>query len=983
MPGIVGFISRGPATACENLARLMSASMQHESFYTLGTYSVPELGVYAGWVAHEGSFAASQPFFNETGDVVLLFSGECFTDPQARAALICKGRSLTKNPADWLVHRYEEEGDRFFENLNGVFSGLLIDKRLGKVFLFNDRYGVERIYWHEADGEFYFSSEAKALLRILPELREFDTDGVAQFLAFGCTLGTRTLFRGINILPGGSLWSFEEGRYRKRRYFSPQQWETQPALSAEGFESELEETFKRIVPRYFESESRIGISLTAGLDSRMIMACRREVNEKPICYTFSGSRGSTLDDRVAARVAAACDLEHKVLRVGSEFFSDFARLTDRTVYTTDGSLGATGAHEIYFNKQARQLAPVRLTGNYGSELFRGISTFKPLRLTPDLFEPEFASSLNSLAESMPFQNEHRVTLSAFREIPWNLFGSLAAARSQIVVRTPYLDNEMVALAYQNPEPSSRSPRTALRVIQKNDPVLGRISSDMGFRANDGRLLAAARYLFCRTTFKLDYANNEGLPNWFSPFDPVFKRVGFGMGILGLHKFLHYRSWFRQELASYVRDAVTNATSQQMPFWNPDFLKRLIHDHTTGRKNYVREINAVLTLDAVERMLFRGFADEIDGYTIRELQSHPRSRLEKHAIPRDPTRWMGYPITLSLKGISPRDSHHVNHPRKWKVVSANSGTATSCLPTFLGIGSMRCGSTWLYEVLKLHPDVRISDCKEVDFFFLPQMLQHDLNWYEAHFKPNNGSQPRPVRGEISPRYARLKPWQVNQIAELLPDLRIILTLRHPIERVWSQTLYDFGRLQGRDIRDVSSVEFLRQLERARNRLSSDYLRTIKIWSNAFGREALHVGLYQQLRDDPDAYVNGVLKHIGASTPWALPAEFTQERVWSTKSLVKHERDIPELVQWYIADQLLESTERLNELLEGRVSKWVEELRTIRSKTRSSWRLLKELNRIVLSMPERLAYEAYHAVLDVRLWRRWQQLQTSYLSGINFR
>jgi hypothetical protein len=301
---------------------------------------------------------------------------------------------------------------------------------------------------------------------------------------------------------------------------------------------------------------------------------------------------------------------------------------------------------------------------------------------------------------------------------------------------------------------------------------------------------------------------------------------------------------------------------------------------------------------------------------------------------------------------------------------------SYLPTFLGIGSMRCGSTWLYQVLKRHPDIQLSELKEVDFFFLYRMWCHDLNWYERLFAPDNGDSPKPVRGEISPRYARLKAWQVKRIAELLPGLRIIFTLRHPIERVWSQTLYDFGRLQGRDVRKVSSVEFLRQLERARNRLSSDYLRTIKIWSNAFGRQALHIGLFEQLRDDPQTYINGALKHIGASTPWPVPVEFAQKRVWSTNSLVRQERDIPELVQWYIADQLLESTERLNELLDGRVSNWVEELRDVRGRSRLSWRILKELNRTILSIPETLAYEAYHAVLDVRLWRRWRHLQTNH-------
>jgi hypothetical protein len=141
--------------------------------------------------------------------------------------------------------------------------------------------------------------------------------------------------------------------------------------------------------------------------------------------------------------------------------------------------------------------------------------------------------------------------------------------------------------------------------------------------------------------------------------------------------------------------------------------------------------------------------------------------------------------------------------------------------------------------------------------------------------------------------------------------------------------------------------------------------------------LHISLFDELRDDPEGYVHGILRHIGASRPWHVPAELMQKRVWSTNSLVKQARDIPELVEWYIADQLVRPTERLNDFLDGRVSSWVEELRDIRGRTRLSWRILRELNRTILSIPEELAYGAYHLFLDVKLWRRWQHLQATHL------
>src|ERR1051326_515500 len=361
MPGIVGIISRRSAADCTPMLESMLDSMQHEEFYTSGSQVDPDLGVHAGWTAHPQSFAAQQVFSNEAGDINLVWAGESFIDAETRKFLERKGRPIDHN---WLVHLYEERGEKFVEDLNGIFSGLLIDKRLERVLLFNDRYGLERVYCHQADGEIYFASEAKALLRVLPETRSFDSNGVAQFLSYGCTLEGSTLFRGIERLAGGSLWSFAGGRCRQDRYFSPAAWESETVLSAKDFETEFQDTFNRVLPRYFESPNPTGISLTGGLDTRMIMACLPQTAEPTVCYTFSGPDGKTMDDRLASRVASVCGLNHRILRLESDFFGDFGSHVDRTVWASDGCSGPTGAHEIYLNRAARQFAPVRLTGNY-------------------------------------------------------------------------------------------------------------------------------------------------------------------------------------------------------------------------------------------------------------------------------------------------------------------------------------------------------------------------------------------------------------------------------------------------------------------------------------------------------------------------------------------------------------------------------------------------------------------------------------------
>jgi asparagine synthase (glutamine-hydrolysing) len=587
MPGIAGIIGPKPAGECERAVTSMIAAMRHEPFYESGTYLAPEMGVYAGWTAHPRSFAARESAAGTPPHLAWMLSGECVSD--------AGGADIGMS--------YARLGDGFVRTLNGLFSGVLIDRSRARVLLFNDRYGLERIYFHEADGVVYFASEAKALLRVLPELRAFDDDGVAQFLAIGCTHGQRTLFRGVHLLEGGSLWCFERGEQRRQRYMTPACLEAQPALSEEAFNEEFAARFKTALTRYLGDAEGVGISLTGGLDTRMIMACLPPTSKRPISYTFSGQRDRTLDERIAARVAAACGLDHRVLRIGTDFLSGFASHVDKTVYVTDGCFGATGAHEVYLNAKARQLAPIRLTGVYGSEVLRSMSTFKPLGLSSDMFDADFGPAIALAARMAAPNGDHPVTFATFKEIPSNLFGSLAAGRSQVTFRTPYLDNDIVSLAYQAPVHVRRSPDSALRLISRNHPHLARIPTDRGVVAGPHGSFHPLRRLFAEVTFKLDYLHKEGLPHRLSPLDPAIDRLSL-FGVLGLHKYLPYRRWFRKELSSHLRQVFADARTSRLPYWNHAFLATAVGDHLSGRRNYLREINAVLTLEAVDRLLIR-------------------------------------------------------------------------------------------------------------------------------------------------------------------------------------------------------------------------------------------------------------------------------------------------------------------------------------------------------------------------------------------
>ena len=144
VPGIVGIVTNRPKAEAERELSQMLETLRHESFYVADTWSDPVLGVYVGWVAREGFFAAEMPLRNEHRDVTLIFSGEEFPEQGKIQSLRAAGHAVSQDGPAYLVHRYEDEPD-FPKQLNGRFHGLVADSRkwVGNV--------VQRPLWFAAN----------------------------------------------------------------------------------------------------------------------------------------------------------------------------------------------------------------------------------------------------------------------------------------------------------------------------------------------------------------------------------------------------------------------------------------------------------------------------------------------------------------------------------------------------------------------------------------------------------------------------------------------------------------------------------------------------------------------------------------------------------------------------------------------------------------------------------------------------------------
>ncbi len=598
MPGIVGIITRLPQDAARHELCRMLQSMQHETFYTCGTWSDPSQGIYVGWVAHRGSFAAEMPIQNETKGVTLIYSGEEFAEPGTVDALRARGHQILKGGASYLVHRYEEEAD-FPARLNGRFHGLVADNSRDTTLLFNDRYGLQRLYYYEGKETFYFAAEAKAILRVRPELREIDSRGLGEFVVCGCVLENRTLFRGLNLLPPGAAWSFRNGRLdQKKFYFQPEEWEAQEPLSADEYPEILRDTFVRNLPRYFEGPEKIGVSLTGGLDTRIIMACHKAAPGSLPCYTFGSMYRDNQDVKLARKVAEICGQPHQVITAGEEFLSRFPYYAERTVYLTDACVDLGRSPDLHVNERARQIAPVRMVGTYGSEILLQDVMFKAVAPRDGLYQPSLEPMLQEAKATYDRSlKTHHVTFAAFRQSPWHHYGVLSLEQTQVAVRTPYLDNDLVKTVYRAPRASYINQQSRVGLLRSGNPALATMRTDRGTRGLNSSITRAA----LEFSFKAEYAYDYGMPQWLARLDHWLAPLHFERLWIGRHKIFHFRPWYRDQLAPYVREMLLDERSLARPYLQPRTVRNIVAGHLSGTRNYTLEIHRLLTLELAHRL----------------------------------------------------------------------------------------------------------------------------------------------------------------------------------------------------------------------------------------------------------------------------------------------------------------------------------------------------------------------------------------------
>lgn len=574
--------------------------MRYEHDYAADVVSCPELGACAGWVGWP-LFAPASRAHEDTVQTVVMVAGEPLSESvgedagegdghAAGAGAAAVGRWLRRHGVDGLVH------------VHGIFSGFFMDRERGESILFTDRYGLERLFLHRHGPRLFFASEAKAILAVAPSARTIDATGLAEWVSCGCTLGSRSLFREVELLAGGTALVLPPAREpRRTRYFDRATLEQLPILRPGDFLESFEHALHTAVNEALTRGPAAAISLTGGLDSRLVLGCADAAPRTQPCYTFGSMFRTTGDVAVARAIAAACDQPHRELKLDHGFLENAQAHLRQAVYISDGYLGLSGSTELYLNRQARAIAPVRVTGNWGGELMRGVRAFKFRLPKGDFLRPSFRAAVDEAQRTFSATAPaHPLSFTLFQQAPNQGYGRYAVERSQVLMRSPFLSEDVVRSLYQAPLSTRTSTDMVVRLLAAR-PQLIAIPTDIGRLGRGPRAVQALRHAWRRAIVKAEYLTSHGAPDWMAALTarlPPLERA-----FLGRDKFQHFRLWTRQQLSSHVRDVLVRDGRAALEAWfDTPRIAAMVEAHVAGRANYTEEIDRLITIAIMHQTL---------------------------------------------------------------------------------------------------------------------------------------------------------------------------------------------------------------------------------------------------------------------------------------------------------------------------------------------------------------------------------------------
>ncbi|MEO7653014.1 MAG: asparagine synthase (glutamine-hydrolyzing) [Bryobacteraceae bacterium] len=553
-----------------------------------------------------------QPMSNEDGTVWIVFNGEIYDYRALRGDLIAQGhRFATHSDTETIIHLYEQEGVEGLSRLRGMFAICLWDSRRRKLVLARDRFGKKPLYYAVLPHGIYFASELKCLATAGVPL-EVDEDALRLYFQFSYIPDPYSAYRAVRKLPaGGWLECSGDGSVREGRYWKlPAPAETIPGHTGEAeMATRVRAAFDESVAVRMIADVPLGAFLSGGIDSGSVVASMALQSPEPV-KTFSiGFEESAFNELpYAAMVAKMYRTEHHEIVVKPDAIS----LIQRLVRHFDEPFADTSAIPTFIVSEfAAQHVKVALSGDGGDELFDGYDSLLAMqRLRKlDLIPGVARSLLSWAADQLPYSAYGKNYLRMisrptaldryfeFNYTPYFLRKRLLQAKWVPPADAAFLqrmlphcflpgDASIVSQAVYFESTANLTGDMLVKVdrmsmansLEVRCPLLDHHLAELAatiphaWKLRDGR----GKYIL-----------RQALGGRLPPALLQRGKMGFGVPL---------GSWYRGPLREFLWDHLTSKQFGERGIVSPEFLKELLEEHQSGRRDNQHWLSMLLMLE---------------------------------------------------------------------------------------------------------------------------------------------------------------------------------------------------------------------------------------------------------------------------------------------------------------------------------------------------------------------------------------------------
>lgn len=554
----------------------------------------------------------NQPFKKENKTII--FNGEIYNHKELRKELLKNNKFTTNSDTEVLLTAYINYGEKCLSKLRGMFSFIVYDEISKIVFGARDTFGIKPLYYINNDDFIAFSSEYKALIKLLKNI-SVDHEALQNYLSFQYTPNYNTIINEIKEVPNGTYFTIKDGSLKFYKYHDIK-------FSNEGVtEKEIYDCVNDSIKHHMIANVEVGSFLSGGIDSTIVTALAAKINPKIKTFSVGFDVEEYNELTVAKKTAKYLGVENISINVSEQ---DYIKALPSVAYYMDDPLADPSCVGIYLlSKEARKHVKVVLSGEGSDELFGGYNIYKEYySLKPFSYLPEVIKyEVNKVAKKLPDIKGKNYLLRGTTKLKDRYIGNAKIFSNEEVKNMVYDYDEkntysdILAKLYKECDKNNYDSVTTMQYIDINTWLEGDIllkadkmsmahSLELRVPFLDTEVLKCAEKLSLAQ--KVSKKNTkvllrEAFKDIVPPYMKEKKKLGFPTPI---------RVWLKSYLGKYVREIISNANVDKLI--NKEYVINLLDEHIEGKRDNSRKVWTVF-------MFYLWYELYVEGKSISELE----------------------------------------------------------------------------------------------------------------------------------------------------------------------------------------------------------------------------------------------------------------------------------------------------------------------------------------------------------------------------